>query len=245
MSEIYVFGPKEDDNDYSSMGLAGALEPSSVTFKETLNGESIVTMSHPLDEFGAYLNLIEGNILVVPVPVRTTPEIQNEKVVTTVWTYKVKPVKQLTSTKQRTLYKKKTESGKIKVLPAGAVVTVVSKSEKENERWKVKSSYGTGWITTNSDGPEGFELVTEHKIADNSKSIEEVQSPWSVTPQYFRIHTVKKNMDGYEVEARHISYDLLYNASIYEAASAVTLQTALNGVLKGCMATHDFEALQM
>lgn len=125
MSDIYVFGPKESENDYASMGLVGALEPEEVTFKETLNGDSLVTMKHPIDEFGAYLTLKEGNILVVPVPVRTTPEIQNGSCVTTVWTYKVKPLDQLTSQNQRTLYKAKTGSGRKKVLNAGEIVRAI------------------------------------------------------------------------------------------------------------------------
>lgn len=241
MTEIYVFGPSEESNDYSTMGLSGALDPTSVSFKEVLNGESTITMTHPLDEFGAYLNLVEGNILVIPVPVRTTPEIQNGSCVTTVWKYKLKPLNQITAKKQITLYKKKT-GGVKKVLPANSVVTVVEKSSKEGDPWKVKSDYGEGWILTNSEGPEGFDFVTEHVISDNSQAIEEVQSPWTVCPQYFRIHTVKKSMDSYEVEARHISYDLLYNMAIYEASGSTKLQSALDGVLNGCMSTHDFKA---
>ncbi len=242
MSDIYVFGPKESENDYASMGLVGALEPEEVTFKETLNGDSLVTMKHPIDEFGAYLTLKEGNILVVPVPVRTTPEIQNGSCVTTVWTYKVKPLDQLTSQNQRTLYKAKTGSGRKKVLNAGEIVTVVQKLEDENARWKVKSEYGEGWINASADGPAGFELVTEHVIADNSQAIEEVQSPWSVMPQYFRIYEVKKSLDEFEVSARHISYDLLHNMTIYESENSTDLQTALKGVLENCLASHDFQA---
>lgn len=242
MSDIYVFSSNEEDNDYSTMGLVGALEPTTVTFRETLNGESVVTMEHPLDEFGAYLHLVEGNILVVPVPVRTTPEIQNGSCVTTVWKYKVKPLAQLTSKNQRTLYKKKTGSGAKKVLNAGDIVTVVQKSEKTDERWKVKSDYGEGWINAGADGPDGFDFVSEHIIADNSNAIEEIQSPWTVTPQYFRIQTVKKSMEAYEVEARHISYDLLYNLSIYESEASVKLQTVLDGILNGCICGHEFKA---
>lgn len=242
MSDIYVFSSNEEDNDYSTMGLVGALEPTTVTFRETLNGESVVTMEHPLDEFGAYLHLVEGNILVVPVPVRTTPEIQNGSCVTTVWKYKVKPLAQLTSKNQRTLYKKKTGSGSKKVLNAGDIVTVVQKSENSDERWKVKSDYGEGWINAGADGPDGFDFVSEHIIADNSNAIEEIQSPWTVTPQYFRIQTVKKSMEAYEVEARHISYDLLYNLSIYESEASVKLQTVLDGILNGCICSHEFKA---
>lgn len=249
MSDIYVFSSSEEDNDYSTMGLVGALTPEEATFKETLNGDSIVELKHPLDEFGAYRNLVEGNILVVPVPVRTTPEIQNGSCVTTVWTYKVKPLAQLTHYYQRTIWKKASGGKALRVLGEGETVTVVWKYDPDDEsnkikRWKVKSDYGTGWINVNTpeDGPDGFELVTEHKISDNSQAIEEIQSPWSITPQYFRIYEVKKSMDAYEVSARHISYDLLYNMTTYESSDSVTLQTALDGVLNNCFAEHEFKA---
>lgn len=237
MSDIYVFSSNEESNDYSTMGLVGALTPSKCDFKETANGESIITMTHPLDDFGKYTALQRGNILVVPVPVRTTPEIQNEACVTTVWTYKVKPLAQLTSKNQRTLYKKKTGNGKKKVMKAGDVVTVVQMSDDENARWKVKSKYGTGWVM-----PSGFDLITKHIIGDNSNAIEEVQSPWTITDQYFRIYEATVSLDEVNVSARHISYDLLYNMTSYKSEASVKLQTALNGVLKNCYSQHDFEA---
>lgn len=237
MYEIYVYGPKEDDNDYSTAGLAGALTPTQCTFEEGGNEESTISMTHPLDEYGRYGYLQRGNILSVPVPVRTTPEIQNGSCVTTVWSYKVKALNLLTSKNQRTLYKKAKGSGRKKILSAGEVVTVVEKPTGDDVRWKVKSKYGTGYMD-----PNGLELMTEHTIPDNSSAIEEVASPWTVTAQYFRIYEVVKNIDSVEVSARHISYDLLYNQTRYESTEAVTLQTALDGVLNNCYAPHDFKA---
>lgn len=230
MSDIYVFGPNEDENDYSTMGLVGALTPTSCTFQETGNGESAITLEHPKDEFGRYTALVKGNILVVPVPVRTTPEIQNGSCVTTVWSYKVKPLDQLTSKNQRTLYKASKGSGKIKIMNAGDIVTVVQKPDDQTEisRWKVKSNYGTGWID-----PNGFELITEHKISNKAEAIEEIQSPWKITPQYFRIYEVNKSLDGISVTARHITYDLLYDICHYRvgAENANACQKTLDMIL--------------
>ena len=127
MSDIYVFSPADENNDYSTMGLVGALCPTSCKFEETANGESVLTLSHPLDSYGKYQALTDGNILVASVPVRTTPEIENGAVVTTVWKYKVKNLSLLTSKAQRTLYKKQTGSGAIKVMNTGDEVTVVLK----------------------------------------------------------------------------------------------------------------------
>ena len=230
MSDIYVFSSNEDNNDYSTMGLVGALEPTECKFEETANGDSLVTMTHPIDEFGKYTALVRDNILVIPVPVRTTPEIQNGSCVTTVWTYKVKPLNQLTSRNQRTLYKFSSGSGKRKVMNAGDIVTVVyqPKDTANISRWKVKSKYGTGWID-----PNGFELITEHKIEDNANAIQEVQSPWMITDQLFRIYEVERGLEKVTVSARHITYDLLYDATHYYYGSdqAVSLQTTLDNIL--------------
>ena len=241
MSDIYVFGPNDADNDYSSFGLVGAILPTEATFDEAGNGDSSVSITCPIDEFGRYASLVKGNILLCPVPVRTTPEIQNGSCVTTVWTYKVKPLDQLTSKKQRTLYKKQKGSSRLKIMNAGDIVTVVLKptsSSGSEERWKVKSKYGTGWII-----PDGFELITEKKIDNNANAIQEVQSPWSVQPQRFRIYEVEKTIDEVTVQARHISYDLLYNLTTYKSDESVTLQTALDGVLNNCVnSDHGFTA---
>lgn len=241
MSDIYVFGPNDADNDYSSFGLVGAILPTEATFDEAGNGDSSVSITCPIDEFGRYASLVKGNILLCPVPVRTTPEIQNGSCVTTVWTYKVKPLDQLTSKKQRTLYKKQKGSSRLKIMNAGDIVTVVLKptsSSGSEERWKVKSKYGTGWII-----PDGFELITEKKIDNNANAIQEVQSPWSVQPQRFRIYEVEKTIDEVTVQARHISYDLLYNLTTYKSNESVTLQTALDGVLNNCVnSNHGFTA---
>lgn len=230
MSDIYVFSSNEDNNDYSTMGLVGALEPTECKFEEAANGDSLVTMTHPIDEFGKYTALVRDNILVIPVPVRTTPEIQNGSCVTTVWTYKVRPLNQLTSKNQRTLYKSSSGSGKRKVMNAGDIVTVVyqPKDTANISRWKVKSKYGTGWID-----PNGFELITEHKIEDNANAIQEVQSPWMITDQLFRIYEVERGLEKVTVSARHITYDLLYDATHYYYGSdqAVSLQTTLDNIL--------------
>ena len=241
MSDIYVFGPNDSDNDYSSFGLVGAILPTEATFDEAGNGDSSVSITCPIDEFGRYASLVKGNILLCPVPVRTTPEIQNGSCVTTVWTYKVKPLDQLTSKKQRTLYKKQKGNSRLKIMNAGDIVTVVLKptsSSGSEERWKVKSKYGTGWII-----PDGFELITEKKIDNNANAIQEIQSPWSVQPQRFRIYEVEKTIDEVTVQARHISYDLLYNLTTYKSDESVTLQTALDGVLNNCVnSDHGFTA---
>lgn len=235
MSDIYVFGPTESANDYATMGLVGALTPTTCTFREVANGESLIELEHPLDAFGRYAALECGHILVVPVPVRTTPEIQNGQCVTTVWRYKIKPLDQLTSKAQRTLYKAKTGSGSKKLMPAETLLTVVQKPADDKARWKVKTPYGDGWVVT-----DGLELVTEHTIDDNSAAIEEIESPWTVRDQYFRIYEVQKSETSVSVSARHISYDLLVNLSKFNTEESQTLEQAVTRTLAETYIPHAF-----
>lgn len=246
MSDIYVFSSNDNTNDYTTMGLVGALTPTECSFKEAANGESLVELTHPIDPFGRYTALQRGNILAVPVPVRTTPEIHDGQCVTTVWTYKVKPLNQLTSTAQRTLYMWRFSSyPKVAVLNADEEVTVIWKANEEEPAtgqedihpWKVKSKRGEGWID-----PDALELVTTHSIEDDPAAIEEIQSPWTVTTQYFRIYETKKSIDEISVTARHISYDLLYNMTSYRMGFEASLQEILDGVLGDCYAEHQFSA---
>lgn len=247
MSDIYVFSSNDNTNDYSTMGLVGALTPTECTFKETANGESIVELTHPLDSFGRYTALQRGNILAVPVPVRTMPEIHNGEYVTDVWTYKLKPLSQLTSAAQRTLYMWRfSDSPKVALLQEGDEVTVTWKAnendpasgdQEDNHPWKVRSKYGEGWVV-----PDSFELVKQHDISGDANSIQEVQSPWMVTTQYFRIYETQKSIDEIAVSARHISYDLLYNLTNYRNGFSTSLQDILDGVLNGCYAQHQFSA---
>ncbi len=235
MSDIYVFRPT--DEDYDSMGVVGALLPTECTFEETANGESIISLTHPIDELGRYAALERGNILVVPIPVRTTPEIQNGRSVSVVWSYKVKnPV--TTHKNMRTIYRKAT-GGKMRVMNPGDTFTVVYKPDGDGP-WKVKSKYGTGWVPADPNELT-FDLVKTYTgLENNANFIQEIQSPWTITPQYFRIYETKKGIDSISVSARHISYDLLYNVTTYENGNETALQTAINGILNGCYSDHGF-----
>ena len=243
MSNIYVFSGNDADNDYSTMGLVGALTPSEAIFREEANGESVVELTHPLDEWGRYTALKEGNILVASVPARTTPEIQDEAVVTTVWTYVVKDPAVLSHEKLRKLYKEKDGTSSYETLKGGDKVTVTWKQtegsgEEEVKRWKVKAPSGQeGYMY-----PDALTLVTEHHTADNSQAIEEINPAWSSRPQLFRIYEADKGLDSVKVTARHISYDLLYNITSYKSDEVAELQTVLTGILSNTYASHKFTA---
>lgn len=232
ISNIYVYA--SDCEDFTNFGLVGALTPASCVFEEEANGLSEITMEHPIDALGKYTQLACNNILMVEVPVRTTPEIYNNQIVTSVEQWIVRPANTITKA-QRTLYKKASGSSKIKVLPAGTEVTVTKKTDEG--RYKVKCKYGTGYIN-----PAGLSYSTSETIADNSQSIESVQPAWTVKPQFFRIYSVEKNISGVTVMARHISYDLLYNLTTYKNTGSVPCTTALAAIMAGCVADNDFTA---
>ena len=232
MAEIYVYA--RDCEDFANFGLVGALTPTSCTFEEEANGMSEITMDHPLDEFGRYTHLIAENLLMVEVPVRTTPEINDGSIVTTVEQWKVRNASTITKA-QRSLYKRKSGSSRLKYLSGGTVVTVVNKPAEG--RYKVKCSKGTGYMD-----PAALEYVEARVIADNSQSIESVQPAWTVKPQLFRIYNVEKSIDSIRVSARHISYDLLYNMTSYENTGETTCINALASIMGNCVSAHDFSA---
>ena len=232
MADIYVYDKACED--FTNFGLVGALTPTECTFEEEANGLSEITLEHPLDDFGRFAALQRDNLLIAEVPVRTTPEIQNGAIVTSVEKWTVKPEATITKA-QRTIYRKQTGSSKLKVVPGGTEVTVVQKPAEG--RYKVKSRYGDGWME-----PDGLNYVQAETIENKSQSIESVQPAWTVKPQIFRIYSVEKNIDSVTVSARHISYDLLYNLTTYKNEAAVSCKDALAGIMNGCVAAHEFEA---
>lgn len=232
MSNIYVYNAFCED--FTNFGLVGALTPTSCYFEEEANGMSEITMEHPIDEFGRYTQLVNNNLLMVEVPVRTTPEIEDGAIVTSVEQWTVRTASTITKA-QRTLYKGAKSNRKIKVVPGGTVVTVVKKPDEG--RYKVKCRYGTGWME-----PAGIQYSTTETIADNSQSIESVQPAWTVKPQLFRIYSVEKDIMGLRVSARHISYDLMFNITTYKNTGSVDCKTALAAIIDNCVSDHEFEA---
>ena len=232
MAAIYVFDKNCDD--FTSFGLVGALTPTSCVFEEEANGMSEITLEHPIDALGRYTALACNNIIMAEVPVRTTPEIDGASFSTTVEQWIVRD-KAVTTKGQRTLYSKKTNGRKIKVLPQGSEVTVVRKPDEG--RVKVKTKYGSGWMNRN-----GLEYSTTVVIPDNSHAIESVQPAWAVKPQLFRIYNVEKGILDVTVNARHISYDLLFNLTTYKNTNSVPCDTALAEIMEKCIAPHEFEA---
>lgn len=246
MGNVFIYDAQE--TDFSTLGLCGELVPTSVMFHEIANGNSTVTLEHPMDPMGRYRFLAEDRILKVDVPVRTTPEISGDEYVASVQKWVVRN----TATKaNRYIYNGKDPSkhkNKLKLAAIGAEVVVVATFADDNYRWKVKYTYPVKKNSTKYKTVTGYmahdSTTLEHKedvvIPATSDGIETVAPSWTVKEQLFRIYSVEKTEDSITAEARHISYDLLYNLTTYDYNKAKTLQDAADEMLDACFDEHSF-----
>lgn len=229
MSDVYVYAP--DADDFTTLGLVGALAPESCEFEELENGLSEITLVHPIDEAGRHKAILPERILRTEVPVRTTPEIEDGSYVTSVQTW---TVKSSASKTERTVFTKASGGKKRKVLSKGTKVTVVK--ARATGRWKIKASKTTGWID-----PDALEDAVEETLPDTAAGIERAVPAWVCRDQLFRIYSVEKTETTVTAQARHITYDLLYNITHVDEDGNISLRSALEKVLGQCQIEHDFE----
>lgn len=238
MSEVYIFSAIEEENDYGTFGLAGALTPSECIFKEVANGESSLSLTHPIDKGGRYKAFEVERIISAKVPVRNCPEVYEGYVISVIWKYVVKPQDQLSSVNQRKLYKKATGSKSKATMNSGDEVTVVQKPDG-GERWRAQTPYGEGWVI-----PEALDYVSEYVVdPSDPQTFKDLTTYWTLRYQLFRIYKVDKTLTEVKVEARHITYDLLYNITTFHTDIAVHLATTVKRILQYCYLPHSFEAL--
>ena len=226
---VYVYDAFADDFD--NAGLVGALEPISCEHDEIAGGMSEVTLVHPLDKMGKWRALMRGNIIKCFTRVRTTPEINDGQITTTVekWT-----VKDTSSKAERVVYSAKEGGKKLGSLKKGASVIVVRKPA-DSERYKVKCEKLTGWMDSAALSYEAQEV-----IGSDPTAIEDVYPAWGMKQQLFRITGEIRALDSITVNARHITYDLLGNMTLYKNAEAVSLIHAATRVLERCITPHPF-----
>lgn len=229
MADIFVFA--KDCEAFDTLGLCGPLTPLEGTvFAEEANGLSEVTVRHPIDEIGRWSFLIEDNIVEASVPVRTTPEIVDGVIVTSIEEWHVKS----TATKnQRGVYTKATGGKLLKRLAVNTKVYVVDKGDT---RYKIKWKKGFGYIAIAAIEYD----LTLTELASDPAAIELAVPAWSVRPQLFRIYSVLPNAKEKSItaKARHISYDILGNMTTYTGDNP-TCGAALAGILAGCAKPHD------
>lgn len=243
MAEVYLYD--SDTNDFSTIGIVGALIPTECTYKETANGNSTIHMVHPVDELGRYKEIKEDMILKVAVPVRTAPEIVSGVFISSVDVYTVKAG----ATKdQRSLYNHKDTSNKnakvLKRIPVGSQINVIEKYSDDNYRWKCVYSYTEKKSKKSITGYIDHSQLrySETRSISGNTGIETVAPSWSTKDQLFRIYNVEKDIDSVSIDAQHISYDLMYNLTGYDVNGSAAPQTVLDNVLSQCYESHDFTA---
>jgi phage minor structural protein len=239
---VFVYAPNA--TDFDTLGLCGPLTPTKCEFDEKRNGLSQLILDHPIDDYERWKLLVPGCVFKAEVPVRTTPEIDGTTLITTTETWKVKTD---ATSGDRKMYSKPSGGRALKTLPIWAdkaktkrfEVTVVRKG---TDRYKAKTKYGSGWISKNA-----LEYSVTSNIPNDPAAIETVESAWTTKPQLFRIREAVVSETGVSVTASHIFYDLAGNITTwsgYDSAAGTNYPTcaaALEGILAGCAAAHEFE----
>jgi phage minor structural protein len=244
MSEVYVYSP--DAEDFDTMGLCGALTPTSCVHTEAKNDLSEIQLEHPIDEHGRWKFLQNDHILKCDVPVRTVPPITPEG--TLVTAHEVWAIGTGTTKTQRNLYYHATgDKVRKKNLPVGMMLPIIFKGEnrykgiftgkkkvKRHGKWVWKTYTYYGWIAKSA-----IQYTLTEDWPNDPAAIETVAPAWIVADQLFRIYKVELRDDGVTAYARHIFYDLLNNLTSYPAGQTSCMD-ALDGILEGCLMPTQF-----
>ena len=223
--------------DFSGNGL-GVVQPQSCTVTETLSGEWELTLVHPIDEYGKWTRLGEGNILRAPVPAAMTPRIQisvpGEDSRRDV--YQVDTDTPEASVRGGTLRLRTGPGEGYSVLKQYANGTEVQVLSKTNAQW---------YEVVLPDGKRGYMSTAFLRYVRTEGSVSEavnaVVDARQLRDQPFRIYRVVPELSKVTVYARHIFYDLLDNVvkSLRPSPSAVGA-SVVQGLSSACLSGHGF-----
>ena len=223
--------------DFSGNGL-GVVQPQSCTVTETLNGEWELTLVHPIDEYGKWTRLSEGNILRAPVPAAMTPQMN---LVTQQYQTQTYDVEIYTVTTQRDPLRLRSGTG--------TNYRILGQYKKGTEVIVVSKPSSSWYEVTCPDGRHGYmsaEYLTHARTEQQSTQVDvgfqnQVIEPRQLRDQPFRIYRVVPELSKVTVYARHIFYDLLDNMiqRIEPSASAVGASVA-QSISSGCLSGHGF-----
>ena len=207
---ITIYAPNA--TDFSTLGL-GALAPYEVTIEEQAGGLYELSMAHPMDEAGKWLNIGVGCIVKAPAPVRETPlAVENDGEI---------PAEPTVVT--RRIYKVRTNTGANLHLRQGPSTStrILSKYRPGTEVVVLSQANGWGKVIVRTNGASGYmsmEYLTwvrdeTETIQGDAPAPERVIYPAQSRAQLFRIVSVERDAAEREVRvtARHIFYDLLGN----------------------------------
>ena len=214
------------------------VQPQSCTVTETLNGEWELTLVHPIDEYGKWTRLSEGNILRAPVPAAMTPQMN---LVTQQYQTQTYDVEIYTVTTQRDPLRLRSGTG--------TNYKVLAKYKKGTEVVLVSKPSSSWYEVTCPDGRHGYmssEYLTHARTEQQSTQVNvgfqnQVIEPRQLRDQPFRIYRVVPDLTRVTVYARHIFYDLLDNMiRKLEPSSSVVGASVAQSISSACLSGHSF-----
>ena len=239
---ITIYEPEAQD--FSTLGL-GALAPYECVIEEQAGGMYELTMTHPMDAEGKWLNIGVGCIVKAPAPVRETPLVESEIVGEGEAT---EPV-----TVTRKIYKVQTNTGANLHLRQGPSTStaILSKYRPGTEVVVLSQASGWGQVIVCSSGATGYmSMQYLVYVRDETETIEgdapgpeRVVYPVQSRMQLFRIYKVERDAAEREVrvEARHIFYDLLGNVVKNEyAPEGEAADAVVEELFDRALNPHDF-----
>ena len=239
---ITIYAPEAQD--FSTLGL-GALAPYECVIEEQAGGMYELTMTHPMDAEGKWLNIGVGCIVKAPAPVRETPLVESEIVGEGEAT---EPV-----TVTRKIYKVQTNTGANLHLRQGPSTStaILSKYRPGTEVVVLSQASGWGQVIVCSSGATGYmSMQYLVYVRDETETIEgdapgpeRVVYPVQSRMQLFRIFKVERDAAEREVrvEARHIFYDLLGNVVKNEyAPEGEAADAVVEELFERALNAHDF-----
>ncbi len=239
---ITIYAPSE--TDFSTLGL-GALSPYECVVEEQAGGMYELTMTHPMDAEGKWLNIGVGCIVKAPAPVRETPLVESEIV------GEGEVAEPVTVT--RKIYKVQTNTGANLHLRQGPSTStaILSKYRPGTEVVVLSQANGWGQVIVCSSGATGYmSMQYLVYVRDETETIEgdapgpeRVVYPVQSRMQLFRIFKVERDAAEREVrvEARHIFYDLLGNVVKNEyAPEGEAADAVVEELFARALNAHDF-----
>ena len=239
---ISIYAP--DATDFSTLGL-GALAPYECEIEEQAGGMYELTMTHPMDAEGKWLNIGVGCIVKAPAPVRETPLAAEDD-------EGIIPTEPETVT--RRIYRVRTNTGANLHLRQGPSTStrILSKYRPGTEVVVLNQSGGWGQVVVRSSGASGYMSMQYlvyvrdevETIEGDAPSPQRVVYPVQSRMQLFRIFKVERDAAEREVrvEARHIFYDLLGDPTDSEyAPEGVAAGTVVEQLFDRALDPHGFD----
>lgn len=235
-----VFVYAHDCADFSTTGICGDLQPVSCYFDEEKNGISQIDMTLYYDSLGKWKEVKVGRYLGALVPVRVVPKIDEDAYSGTVQMVRIK-----------------TGTRKVYVDKACKRVQYIFKNRKGTTPYKILESdidpncaavritNALGISQVANKGYKGYISVNDYDTLETVSipaalnGVESVTGNVQIKPQLFIITSVEQALDGVYVEAKHVFYELLQNATTYKTDNTVQGAAACRQVLEKLISPDD------